>query len=864
LAIGHVRHHVVPFSLAFEIDLKPYRAKALLVLGYVIRKQPAWLYRVMQHGEDRHEVIMAFRRSFPTAIMKELIRALKTEEDLVILMSGLLALLAVLPVLPAYVAPYLTEVFEVFSRVAAWRYQHIRSLPDVQQVHVQVGLFSLFHRLYGLFPCNFLSFLRTQYSDGNKDNRVRRRQMSRKPPTYCSVSIGNIYAYHPADAGHSKDASLAGHAQPRSREDVVQVQENGAPRHRGGILQVTKAVAGWTFIAKYCIACTFRYSLVSQESAMEDQEPPALDVGAYNSTIRAQDSATDVQGGRANAGHQDPLWTPGRRVGLSTPPPAQVEISGTAAVNALARLSMDSPPETAIEATPETTPFVTPVKDNTFRFSAPAPAMPIGQSAGKPESTSGTGSHAPSPRPFLKPSASPAPSFKEPSPFRVLDTGGAGRSAVVGRRDSIFEQSSHSHLSSRLARLGAERESADAPGSVKEEDVSAAASRAEAESNVGLVKQTEYKSPSPVKFTSARPEQFPIKPEPERPAVVVSGGGEAIKRKMLSLENLKDALVPDYSKEEEDDDEVSKLTNFGEAVGGGVSTRHITPQICQDSAATSRTTSSSQIEQAPSTTPLQWRPVSGVDAQLGEARGAADAGSVSGSDCGSGGVHPPSKDTVDDFVRQVKGRIRFFSVCGPATDIAAEVAAVQRQYREVEGDAEAKRKPRSNSCPDERHITDVVEMRKRQGVDQDTIDDDEPIQQAGGEERGQVHSSVQTDELMIFPYEHLFPSALPQQWFAGQAGPEGAADDQKKSCNPYALLDTYVDALSCKSTPITGGEKQEKSLRDEVTLLHNLLLFERYRREILGHRNRRLLGKTKSSRILEEQKNALVRPIVTY
>jgi hypothetical protein len=56
------------------------------------------------------------------------------------------------------------------------------------------------------------------------------------------------------------------------------------------------------------------------------------------------------------------------------------------------------------------------------------------------------------------------------------------------------------------------------------------------------------KRPSPVKFTSQCPHQFPIKPEPERPSANVST--EAVKHKMLSLENLKEALMPDYGREE--------------------------------------------------------------------------------------------------------------------------------------------------------------------------------------------------------------------------------------------------------------------------------------------------------------------------
>ena len=52
-------------------------------------------------------------------------------------------------------------------------------------------------------------------------------------------------------------------------------------------------------------------------------------------------------------------------------------------------------------------------------------------------------------------------------------------------------------------------------------------------------------------------------------------------------------------------------------------------------------------------------------------------------------------------------------------------------------------------------------------------------------------------------------------------------------------------------------EDEITALRDETKLLHNLMIYERHRREILGLRNRRLLGKTKSSRILEEQNTAL-------
>lgn len=75
--------------------------------------------------------------------------------------------------------------------------------------------------------------------------------------------------------------------------------------------------------------------------------------------------------------------------------------------------------------------------------------------------------------------------------------------------------------------------------------------------------------------------------------------------------------------------------------------------------------------------------------------------------------------------------------------------------------------------------------------------------------------------------------------------------------NPYELLDQYIEEVVDQKDASKSDEAS--SLRNEVSLLRNLMLYERHRRETLGLRNRRLLGKTKSSRILEEQNIALVR-----
>ena len=50
-------------------------------------------------------------------------------------------------------------------------------------------------------------------------------------------------------------------------------------------------------------------------------------------------------------------------------------------------------------------------------------------------------------------------------------------------------------------------------------------------------------------------------------------------------------------------------------------------------------------------------------------------------ECQSGGLHPPSKASVNEFVRVARRRIKYMSVCGTGGimpgDIAAEVNLIQ-------------------------------------------------------------------------------------------------------------------------------------------------------------------------------------------
>ena len=101
------------------------------------------------------------------------------------------------------------------------------------------------------------------------------------------------------------------------------------------------------------------------------------------------------------------------------------------------------------------------------------------------------------------------------------------------------------------------------------------------------------------------------------------------------------------------------------------STRHITPQICVDSSAgTSRavsristasskagTTAPTPAPTAPGAAPSSAGGVAGAAAGPTAATPAAPT-TPANSECKSGGLHPPSSSSVNDFVRQVRGRIR--------------------------------------------------------------------------------------------------------------------------------------------------------------------------------------------------------------
>ncbi|KAM9325645.1 hamartin [Gastrophryne carolinensis] len=123
------------------------RLPTLTLLGHVIRRQPSWKHKLSQ-----------------SPVLQSLLKCLKTDTDVVVLTTGVLVLVTVLPMIPQSGKQYLHEFFDIFGRLSGWCLKNPGHAAETCLVHLHASVYALFHRLYGMYPCNFVSFLRSHYS----------------------------------------------------------------------------------------------------------------------------------------------------------------------------------------------------------------------------------------------------------------------------------------------------------------------------------------------------------------------------------------------------------------------------------------------------------------------------------------------------------------------------------------------------------------------------------------------------------------------------------------------------------------------------------------------------------------------------
>uniref|UniRef100_A0A8C0LLY9 TSC complex subunit 1 n=1 Tax=Canis lupus dingo TaxID=286419 RepID=A0A8C0LLY9_CANLU len=123
------------------------RLPALSLLGHVIRLQPPWKHKLSQ-----------------APLLPSLLKCLKMDTDVIVLTTGVLVLITMLPMIPQSGKQHLHDFFDIFGRLSSWCLKKPGHVTEIYLVHLHASVYALFHRLYGMYPCNFVSFLRSHYS----------------------------------------------------------------------------------------------------------------------------------------------------------------------------------------------------------------------------------------------------------------------------------------------------------------------------------------------------------------------------------------------------------------------------------------------------------------------------------------------------------------------------------------------------------------------------------------------------------------------------------------------------------------------------------------------------------------------------
>ncbi|CAF94981.1 unnamed protein product, partial [Tetraodon nigroviridis] len=146
-SIREPHHKVLLEKLNESLNRPGSRLETVTLLGHLVRKQPPWVHQISR-----------------LPLLSTLLRCLKTDADVLVLVSALLVLVTLLPMIPQAGKQHVYDFFDVFGRLTSWSYKNPGQAAAAHLLHLRAGVYSLFHRLYGMFPCSFMSYLRLHYS----------------------------------------------------------------------------------------------------------------------------------------------------------------------------------------------------------------------------------------------------------------------------------------------------------------------------------------------------------------------------------------------------------------------------------------------------------------------------------------------------------------------------------------------------------------------------------------------------------------------------------------------------------------------------------------------------------------------------
>ncbi|KAG7214291.1 hypothetical protein INR49_023211 [Caranx melampygus] len=122
-SIREPHHKLLLEKLNESLNRPGSRLAALTLLGHLVRKQPPWVHHISR-----------------SALLQSLLRCLKTDGDVVVLITAVLVLITLLPMIPQAGKQHIYDFFDVFGRLASWSYRNPSHVPMVHLVHLHAEL----------------------------------------------------------------------------------------------------------------------------------------------------------------------------------------------------------------------------------------------------------------------------------------------------------------------------------------------------------------------------------------------------------------------------------------------------------------------------------------------------------------------------------------------------------------------------------------------------------------------------------------------------------------------------------------------------------------------------------------------------
>nr|XP_057920244.1 TSC complex subunit 1b [Doryrhamphus excisus] len=289
------------------------RLPTLTMLGHVIRKQPSWIHKIARYP-----------------LLLSLLKCLKTDTDVVVLITGVLVLITLLPMIPQAGKQHLWEYFDIFGRLASWNLRNPGHISEVYLIHLHASVYSLFHRLYGMYPCNFVSYLRSHYS--MKENMETFEEVVK--PMLEHVRI------HPELVTGTKDYELDPTRWKKYEiHDIViecakvsldpkeaSCEEGYATMPENFYPQIHLRPQDCTSSPYTDLYSSYGSSSSTPFSTPRQPLPPPLSLPPFSGTqttsrspqtSKRQNSTCELN---ASYGGKDPLWSPSSLCGMATPP----------------------------------------------------------------------------------------------------------------------------------------------------------------------------------------------------------------------------------------------------------------------------------------------------------------------------------------------------------------------------------------------------------------------------------------------------------------------------------------------------------------------------------------------------------------